>query len=322
MYLKHYICALACYFCFASVGIAQQLPTYTQNRENVGYLNPAALNSDYLLFQKNMSFGLSYRNQWTDIKNSPKTFSIHGEYFYHGGSGVGLLSGGSLINDETGPLSYTGAYGRFAGVLTEDPEFAGLSFGLHAGLVQYRLNNSLLTLREQGDILLSESQQKLFPDVGMGVFYYQTIEKGWFDEDMFYAGLSVPQVLGLDLGFKDENGKIQVKRIQHFFAQVGMYKYFYNKESFFEPTIWVKYTPGAPIDADFHLRYQMKNLFWVGAGGSLTGNGHFETGFLLGENMGISSQVKIGYAFDYLLTNYGSYPGGSHEINMSFSLEK
>jgi len=43
---------------------AQQLPIFTQYRENHGYINPASISSDYMTYYHNLYFGAPYRLQW------------------------------------------------------------------------------------------------------------------------------------------------------------------------------------------------------------------------------------------------------------------
>ncbi|MBP7822062.1 MAG: PorP/SprF family type IX secretion system membrane protein [Saprospiraceae bacterium] len=308
---------------FMHLLVAQQIPVFTQNRENAGYLNPAALHYDYIMYEKNINIGLTYRNQFTAINNAPKTFSLHGDYLYSSGSGVSILTGATLINDVSGPLSYTGLYGKFAGVISSDPLYSGLSFGLHGGLVQYKLDPKKIQLLDPSDITFLDVQNKLFPDVGLGVFYYQTLGGGGvFDEDKIYGGVSVPQVLGLNLNYKDDRGNLYLQRLQHFYAQMGMIKFFNDKESYLEPTIWLKYVPNVPLDVDCHLRYNIQNVFWLGAGYSLSGNGHAEIGLQMGEKLGFDQLIRITYGYDHLFNDIGSYTGSSHEISISVSLEK
>ena len=86
--------------------------------------------------------------------------------------GVALQAGGFLVNDQTGPTGFTGAYGRIAGIVTDDPTYGGLSIGLSAGMVQYRVKSSDIILRDANDQLGTVDQNQLFPDVGLGVFFY------------------------------------------------------------------------------------------------------------------------------------------------------
>lgn len=234
---------------------------------------------------------------------------------------MSIMGGGYLLNDQTGPTGFTGLYGRIGGVLSDDPTYSGFAVGLSFGMVQYRVNTSEIRLREGNDILSGNDQNKLFPDVGLGVFGYKQMESGFLDGDYVYGGVSIPQVAGLDLTFTDENGEFSMKRQQHYYATVGLYKFFRN-EGFLEPSVWVKYTAGVPLNVDFNLRYQMAQNFWIGAGGATSKAMHVETGFLLGDNLGFDNTLRIGYGFDYSFSSFGPYTGGAHEINLSYSLER
>jgi len=293
---------------------AQQLSLFTQYREHNSVVNPAAVNSDYLIFEQNVSFGASYRAQWSGLSGAPRTQVLRGEYLAGDMSGVAIMAGGHLINDQTGPTGFTGLYGRFGGIITDDPLYGGISFGISGGVVQYRVNASELRLRDQDDIELMNDQTQLYPDVGLGVFAYRLIDNG----DYVYGGASVPQVIGLDLTFQDETGEFLTQRVQHFYGQVGYIKFF-DDYTFLEPSVWVKYVPNAPINVDVNLRYQFSGSFWVGAGGSSAQTAHLEAGFLLGDNLGYGQNLKVGYGYDYSFSSFGPSVGGAHEINVAYS---
>lgn len=297
---------------------AQQLSLFTQYRDNLTILNPAAVESDFLAFGQNVTFGASYRAQWAGLENAPRTLAARGSYLYADGSGVTLMAGGYLMNDQTGPTGFTGFYGRIAGIVTQDPEVGGFSIGLGAGAVNYRINASEIRLREPGDVVGTADQSKLFPDLSLGMFFYHLVGR---NDDYFYAGLSVPQLFGLDLAFQDENGEYGVKRVQHFYGMLGFYKFF-NNDSFLEPSLWVKYAQGAPVNADFNLRYYLPVNFWVGAGASTSGTAHLETGIVLGDTAGFDQTIRIGYGFGYSFSSFGPTAGTSHEINLAFSMFK
>jgi type IX secretion system PorP/SprF family membrane protein len=301
--------------------LAQQLSLFTQYRENQTIINPAAIGSNFLAFQQNLGFGASYRAQWKGLENAPVTATLRGEYLNLNNSAVSLLTGGYLINDQTGPTGFTGAYGRIGGVLSEDPEYGGISAGISFGAVQYRVNTSEIRLRQEGDVLASDDQSKIYPDVGLGVFAYQQVDGGFFNNDYVYGGISVPQVIGLDLTYKNENGEFTTQRVQHFYGMLGLYKFF-RDEGFLEPSVWFKFTPNAPMNIDLNLRYQMAQNFWIGIGGASSKTMHVEAGFVLGENLGFDNNLKVGYGFDYSFSTFGPYTGGSHEINISYSLER
>ncbi|MEM8527411.1 MAG: PorP/SprF family type IX secretion system membrane protein [Bacteroidota bacterium] len=301
----------------ASFVQAQQLPLFTQYREHASAINPASISSNYMAFDQNGVFGFSYRSQWMDIPNSPKTTVLHGSYFLDDQSGVNFLLGGNLLNDQTGPTGFTGFYARAAGVISSDPAYGGISIGLTAGMVQYSVKAAELRAKQPGDIRLTQNQSQMYPDVGVGIFAYQQLS-GALDGDFVYGGFSVPQVFGIDFSVLGDDGEeFLTKRTQHFYAQAGWIKYFWN-DSFLEPSVWVKYVPGAPISVDVNLRYQFAGALWIGAGGSTAKAAHLEGGVFLGDNLGYESNLQIGYGYDYFFQAFGPFTGGSHEINLAY----
>ncbi len=312
---------LTALLCLHGVLGAQQLSLFTQYRENATLINPAAMESDFLAFGNNLTIGLNYRKQWAGLSGSPETQSLRLSYINKNWSGATLTAGGYLLNDVTGPTGFTGVYGRLGAVIGPDPEFSGLSIALTGGMVQYRVKANEIRLREEGDVVGMTNQNQLFPDVGVGLYFYNTIDNGGgFDGDMFYAGVSVPQILGLDLTFTDEDGEFYMQRARHFYGMLGLYKFF-SDDNFLEPSLWVKYVPGAPVNLDFNLRYQLPSAIWIGSGVSTGGNFHFEAGFNLGDNVGLYNNIKVGYGFDYSFSSFGPSVGSTHELQVAFSFD-
>ena len=301
--------------------IAQHLPLFTQYREQAGIINPAAVHSDYFIYEHNVAFGGSYRKQWAGIDAAPTTQTLHGQYMYTERGSFSWIAGGYLVNDQTGPTGFTGAYGRIAGIITDDPYYGGLSFGMSFGAVQYRVDAKEIRLRELNDILTADNQAKIFPDFSLGAYFYKQLDGGGFlDGNHVYAGVSVPQVFGLDLDFKDDAGEFSTKRVQHFYGLLGMYAYL-NDDSFLEPSVWIKYAPNVPLNVDFNLRYQMQSNFWLGTGLSTAGTFHLELGYVAADFIREDSNFKIGYGFDYSFNSFGPEAGSTHEINLAYTFE-
>ncbi len=315
---RHLALGMCLFFLLGTLN-AQQLSLFTQYRENATIINPAAMESDFLAFGQNMTLGANYRSQWNGISGNPRTQAVRFS-FMGDGSGASLLAGGYLMNDQTGPTGFTGVYARVGAVISGDPEYSGIAVALSGGMVQYRVNSDEFNLRDPNDVLGMNSQTEIFPDVGAGIYFYQMLS-GAMDGDMFYAGVSVPQVAGIDLTFKNDDGEFAVQRIQHFYGMVGLYHFFRN-DGFLEPSLWVKYVDGAPINADLNLRYQTPNALWIGTGISSAGNFHFEAGFNLGENVGLYNNIKIGYGYDYSFSSFGPTVGDTHELQISYSFDR
>ncbi len=304
------------------MALSQQIPLFTQYSEYQGLLNPSAVLNDYFLYEYNLTMGASVRNQWIGIDGSPKTQALRGEYMYDTGNTFNFLFGGYALNHQTGPISFTGLYGRVAGLMTDyDPLYGGLSVGLSGGLVQYRVDVSELRQLYPDDILTSVNQTKFFPDVGVGITYYRQMKESIFRGDNVYIGLSIPQVLGLDLQFKDDTGEFDIRRVPHYFAFLSYYKII-SEDSFLEFSNWTKFVANAPINYDFNVRYQLNRNIWIGAGASTAGIGHFEFGLLLDNTLGIwDNRLKIAYGYDPSFNTYGARFGHSHEINVSMAID-
>jgi len=299
--------------------LAQQLPLFSQYRENYIAINPAMVSTEYLLYNQNLSFGASYRTQWREFEGAPETQFIRGEYLYEGGS-FSLLSGGYLMNDQTGPTGLTGIYGRIGGIFTDDPYYGGISVGLTLGAVQYRVDVRELRLRDANDILAGDSKTQVYPDVGVGIYYYKRLSGGgFFDDDYVYAGVSIPQAMGINLEFQDEVGTFDVERSRHFYAQAGIF-HILEGESYLELSSWAKFVEGAPVNVNMNFRYQTNANIWVGVGGSTAGTAHVETGVQLGENAGFDNTVRIGSSFDYTFSSFGPSVGTTHEVSVAYSL--
>ena len=316
--MKIYVLLLLLFLSITCEG--QQLPLFTQYREYLGVINPAAVSSDFMIFNHNFSSSISHRLQWASFEGAPQTSLIKGEYIYDTENSVSLLTGGYIINDKIGPTGNSGIYGRVGGILSpgKNAHESGIILGLTAGMAQFRIRSSNLELVDPTDDLTKNNQSKFYPDVGAGVFIYHRIQHGVFRDDNFYAGVSVPQLFGLDLTFTNDNGSYTVTKVPHFFGLIGFNKFL--GESFVEPSLWVRYVEGIPLQIDGNFRLSWKRSFWVGFGLSTGGNAHIEAGFIIGEEYG-DRNLKIGAGYDHSFSTFGPFAGATYEINISYSFE-
>lgn len=153
---------------------AQQLPIFTQYRENHALLNPAILHVDHVTYQYETSVGLTYRNQWAKFSEGPKTFTARYERVFEDQN---MLVGASAIADLVGPNSFTGLYGRYAYQAYFD-NYSYLSAGVSVGVLQYRFNPNKSTLLQPGDAVGSEHYSAYLTDINLGIFYNQSLGRG------------------------------------------------------------------------------------------------------------------------------------------------
>lgn len=318
-YLQFFVFVLLC-LGTSELAKAQQLPAFSIYRDHWNVLNPASISNNYLVNEWYHSVGASYRQHWWKAEGSPNTQVINAEFILPDYDQI--ITGGHIIRHQTGLIDQTGLYGQFAYRIEMGRRIEqALVFGLHAGIVQYRAQLNEIEFAET-EIAALENDQLYHPDFSLGAFYYYS--------DLFYAGISVPQVFGLNTTFRDTlDNTFNIERIQHFYGVAGGYipvSWFGTEASFLEPSVWIRYAPGSPISADANLRYQISDFYWLGVGvGSGTGAAfsarlHFETGMILGESVNLyNGQFKIGLSFDLPLGVYRSVFGNSAEINLIYS---
>ncbi|HKK65982.1 MAG TPA: PorP/SprF family type IX secretion system membrane protein [Clostridia bacterium] len=308
----------------SSQATAQQLPLFSLYRENQGLLNPAAVSSDFLLYRETyrLSAGITHRSQWVGSAGKSSTQSARAEYIGVGENAFAPIVGTYLLNNQVGPTSFTGVYGRIASLFgLEHPNFGGFSAGINAGLVQFRIKASEIDLLDPDDILGQTDQSQWHPDVGLGFYFYKNIEGPDNKTALVYAGISATQLIGLDLTFTSDKREFPYTRQPHFYALAGLYK-FLDAQSFIEFSSWIRYVEGVPLDMDVNVRYQKEQKFWVGGGGALSGRLHAELGVYLLHLLdlgrpGEQTLVKLSTGFDYSLIPFHNQTDRAFEINIS-----
>ena len=288
--------------------IAQQLPLQSQFNDLQGIINPAAMNTNYLYSSYTFNIGINHRSQWTGIPHAPKTNILHLDYIYENGP-FSLISGGHIIQDQVSRIKTTGFYGKIGGLFSDDPKETGISLGLSGGVVQYAIDLRDAQLIDEDDALAFAKTNKLYPDIGFGVAFYRRLHK---NDDLVFGGLSVPQILGLNLAYRNDDNNFDVKRIQHYYAQIGYLRNLYRETSYLEFTSWVKYVKGAPVNVDVNVKYQITNLLYIGSGLNSSGMYNGNVGLELnGDNL-----FRLNYGFGLPFFSTSPQFGASHEIGL------
>lgn len=280
---------------------AQQLPYFTQNQESQ---NPAFISSDYFINDLSSSASIRYRSQWVKVKGAPKTLTANYNYF---NEDYGLILGGNLISDQTGPTGFTGLYGRLGYGLELGDDFL-LSLALNGGLVQYRVKGDDLNFLEVGDIG-NNNESKLFPDFGVGAMLYY--------DQRYYIGVSVPQTFGLALDFREDDNDFSVNRVQHYYSIVGA-NFEMRDDSWLGVSSEMRYVQNAPFYFNGRLKYVHRNLFWVSGSMASSKEMNASVGVII-ESGSNNNLMRIGYAYSNFLENYGPSFGVSHEIGLFYS---
>ena len=273
---------------------AQQDPHYTQYMYNMNVINPAYAGS-----KENLSFGLLYRKQWVDIEGAPSTFSLSGSLPVGKNVGVGL----SIISDKIGPVVENNVYGDFSYTLNLGGEHR-LAFGLKAGATFHKVDlfseigNGFVP--DPNDPAFAENTSNTFLNIGTGLFYYT---------QKYYVAFSVPNMINST--HLDYNGRKYGNETSHYFL-TGGYVFDLSENVKFKPFGMVKTAFGAPVSFDVSTNFLFNEKFEVGA------TYRKEDSFGAMVNYSINPNLRIGYAYDHIISDLKVSTTSSHEIILLF----
>lgn len=278
-----------------SLMYSQQDPQYTQYTYNMNVVNPAYAGS-----QGTLSIGLLGRTQWVGLDGSPKTMTavIHAPV----GKNVGL--GFSVIADEIGPVREQNIYADFSYTLQTSDE-GRLAFGLKGGVTFQNIDFLKLSISDQEDPLFSENLNQTHPNFGAGAFYYT---------DNFYVGLSMPNMLETR-HFEKKSGIItSASEKMHYFLTSG-YVFDISDDLKLKPSVMLKAVNGAPLSIDLSVNALVYEVLELGLSWREGDSVSAMINFL------ISTNLRLGYAYDYTLTNLGDFNSGSHEVFLLYNVD-
>lgn len=289
---------------------AQNEVTYSQYMFNNLLVNPA-----YAGYKEDININLLSRNQWVGIKGAPTTQSLiaDGAFFHNKNVGLGL----SILNDRVGIQGQTSIMANYAYRLPVG-EQGRLSFGVGVGAIQFSLNGDRAIVGDQTDINFSGSQNYLSPDAKIGVHY---------SDDVFYAGLSANNLLTTALSKNNQRANYVALPHVHMFLTVGAIINV-NESVKMKPSLMLRDDPQSMGNFDINASFLFKDVLWLG-GSYRVGvdmwkntnnlNATFQQNSLVGlVEVFVAKQFRVGYAYDYSLSDLNSYSSGSHEISLGF----
>lgn len=274
---------------------AQQDPHYTQYMYNMSVMNPAYAGS-----KENLSMGILYRKQWVDIEDAPTT----GTFFGHSPVGKNLGLGLSVIKDKIGPVEENNVYADISYTLNLGGEHK-LAFGIKTGLTLHKVglfDEVYPTLPDANDPAFSENTNNSYFNIGSGFFYYT---------NKYYLGLSVPNLMKSK--HLDFNGREYGSEVSHYFL-TGGYVFDINENVKFKPFFMMKSAFGAPTSLDLSTNFLFNQKFEIGATYRL------EDSFGAMVNYAITPNLKLGYAYDHIVSDLKVTTPSSHEIILLFDL--
>ncbi len=310
-------------FCLVILSLNQLLaqdPIYSQFYNSPLELNPAFAGNSYA-----PTFALNYRNQWPAINNVYETYSAsYDQSLRKYNSGIGLV----LFSDNQGDgalktIKISGIY-SYQLKIQDDLR---LKIGLEASAINSRIDWNKFSFPDQIDAEFGATSpggipfptQEMQPS-GLGKTYLDLSTGILLYNPLFYAGIALKHVNSPDDSFIDggENfAGLPFRFSMHGGVQINLDRG--NKKdrgSFITPNVlFVKQADFAQLNVGAYTG--IKRFFLGGWYRHAWGNPDALI-FSAGVRTGV---FKIGYSFDYTVSELSVNTGGSHEIGILINLE-
>jgi type IX secretion system PorP/SprF family membrane protein len=295
----HYFSAILMVLSSSSM-VAQQDPQFTHYMYNMSVINPA-----YATENKDViNMGGIYRAQWVGIEGAPTTQS----FFAHKPLSKKVEMGISIVHDEIGDVvNESNIYADFAYVLSLS-EKTRLSFGVKAGVTLFSANfNGFQYTSPLLDPAFQNNISQTFPNVGAGTYLFG---------DNYYLGFSTPNLLTTK-HLENTNGitTTGVEAIHYFLTGGYVFTFNGNDNLKIKPAFMAKGVQGAPLSLDLTTNILINNKFEAGLGYRLDDSVSGLASFY------VTPTLRIGYSYDYTLTNLRKFNTGSHEVFVLFDLD-
>ncbi|MBL7784521.1 MAG: type IX secretion system membrane protein PorP/SprF [Chitinophagales bacterium] len=315
--MKKIVLAIALLIGIQHASEAQQQPRFSQYMFNQMVLNPAYTGST-----ETFSASLLGRYQWVGIEGAPQTGTIGAHAALGDAKKIGV--GGFISYDRIGVTQTMGAFATYSYkfILGE----SRLSMGISGGLNYLSTDDSQLhTNGEMENVTIDPSfnqgnLRKTLPNFGLGLYYYNPRK--------FYIGFSAPHLLNNNLR-SDNTVAVVAHQFRHYNFMAGailgqgMFK--------FRPSVLVKAVPvNAPLQVDLSGLVLIKDMIWIGGSyrtpiGSKDADGQTLVIDSESANAIVAFQKdgwKIGYAYDFTITQLRQFTNGSHEVSLTFDMKQ
>lgn len=273
--------------------LAQQDPQYSQYMFNQLAINPAYAGS-----KEAISTATFLRSQWAGMPGSLKTetVTIHGPT-----KKKKVALGFTVIADQIGPKSSTGALGTYAYRIKLGK--GKLSMGLRVGAYHYVFHWDDIKYKDPDDVYNQKDRTSIIVLTADAGAYYYT--------NTMYAGFSATHLnKGRLTSVRNQNGEnAQLK--PHFFFTGGK-AFALSEKLIFSPSCMVKVVVNTPVSTDVNLSFLIQKRLWAG----LSVRTYY--GLVAYTQLYITDKFKVGYAYDFGINKVGRAGGGSHELMLSY----
>lgn len=277
---------------------AQQDAQYTQYMYNMSVINPGYTTDNFGV----LTLGGLHRSQWSGVVGAPNSSNLFAHLPINNKIEVGM----SIINDNIGNVVKENNLFFDVAYKLDLEDLGNISFGIKSGFTLFDVNFNGFVL-ESGDIFtdpdFENNINKTFFNFGTGIYY---------NTENYYVGLSVPNILS-SKHLDRNNGKYQGTENSHFYL-TGGYVFELDNQFKIKSAFMLKSVKGAPITLDLTANVLYNNKVEFGLGYRVK---DAISGMV---NFSVTPEFRIGYAYDYTISNLGPFSTGSHEIIILYNM--
>lgn len=244
---------------------------------------------------------VGYRNQWMGFSGAP--INAYAAYY---GSLNNLQKHGygvSVVNENLGLTNKTGFYLNYAYHIKLS-EKAHLGLGVRPGYVQYNVKLYNAQVADQGDNVLTGTVYSANAmDINTGFNFYT--------KNFFVMG-AFNHLLTNNIRFTSYNQALAFN-----YNFMSGYTFAFPKKKFeLTPAVLVRYVRPVPLQWSAQLRGTFNGKYWA----SLVYRSDDAAGVSVG--MMIKERLGISYGYDFPLGGLRKQNSGSHELSISFIINK
>ena len=294
---------------------AQQDPMFTKYMFNTLIYNPGFAGS-----KDHLSITVLHRDQWIQLDGAPTTQTVT---FHSPIKNKRIALGGSFVHDDIGISKEIKVNGYYAYHINFNKGKSKLSMGVSGGVANWEADFGLLNLDNPNDPSLMGNVNKFLPVVGAGLFYFN---------DLFYIGLSTPNILPNDLPSPDL--QFNARQYGHYYLGGGLILPL-SSTLVFKPSFLIKNSNlygafgnnnvGAPTEFDIDLSLLFYDALWVGMSFRSAFEGFNATSSYDSADAWIAYYLRngfrVGVAFDYTLTALQQVSVGSFELILGYEFD-
>lgn len=275
-----------------------------QEVQNSFYMfNPSLLNPAYAGSRDAMSIVGAYRSQWVGWEGAPKTvmFTLHSPLTIES-IGLGL----NVVNDQIGKSNRNAIFADIAYRVRLSKKNDRLAFGIRGGVDLINNNYGNLKVNDNTDpLILQNSFTQTLYNAGAGIYAYG---------NKYYVGVTVPKFIPNKLTTSNLSG-FNSKEVPHVYF-IGGFVFKLNSLWDLKPSTTVRYTANAPLSVDLNLNAFFNKRIWFGV--------MYRHGAAAGANIvyHFTENLRLGYSYDYSITNMNKFNSGTHEILLGWDLVK